>query len=192
MKHATSRLLFAYWDTLRGERAAPERAAIRPGDIRQVLADTFILGARADGSAAFRLAGTRCSALFGQDLKDVPFAALWSEDRAGEPAHLIEAVLGEGTALVAGLTGTNTGGARLALELVLLPLRHHGATNARCLGALSPGSVPSWLGLMPLRSVELQSTRLIAGSPGRPGSPPELASTGRKRRFAVVVGGLSG
>ena len=43
MKHATSRMLFAYWDALRGERSSPERGAINPGAIRHILADTFIL-----------------------------------------------------------------------------------------------------------------------------------------------------
>ena len=44
MKHATTRMLFAYWDTLRGERAAPDRGEIEPGEIRHILADTFIAG----------------------------------------------------------------------------------------------------------------------------------------------------
>ena len=43
MKHSTSRMLFSYWDALRGERAAPERSEIEPGEIRHILADTFIL-----------------------------------------------------------------------------------------------------------------------------------------------------
>ena len=59
MKHATSRLLFAYWDGLRGDRAAPERSQIEPGQIRHILADTFILAIEPDGQAEFRLAGTR-------------------------------------------------------------------------------------------------------------------------------------
>ena len=43
MKHPTSRQLHAYWDRLRGERAAPERSEIEPGEIRNLLADSFIL-----------------------------------------------------------------------------------------------------------------------------------------------------
>ncbi|HEY0354137.1 MAG TPA: PAS domain-containing protein, partial [Enterovirga sp.] len=65
MKHATSRMLFSYWDSLRGERAAPERSDVEPGAIRHILADTFILGIDGEAGATFRLAGTRCSALFG-------------------------------------------------------------------------------------------------------------------------------
>ena len=43
MKHAASRELYAYWQERRGKRAAPERADIEPGAIRQVLSDAFIL-----------------------------------------------------------------------------------------------------------------------------------------------------
>ena len=43
MKHPTSRMLFSYWDGLRGARAARERGEIEPGEIRHILADTFVL-----------------------------------------------------------------------------------------------------------------------------------------------------
>ncbi len=43
MKHPASRALHAYWERLRGERAAPERAEIEPGQIRHLLADSLIL-----------------------------------------------------------------------------------------------------------------------------------------------------
>src|SRR4051794_37663355 len=68
MKHAASRMLYAYWDGARGERAAPERSEIEPGAIRHILADTFIqIGAH--GAAEFRLAGTRLCAPFGRELR---------------------------------------------------------------------------------------------------------------------------
>ena len=189
MKHATSRLLFAYWDRLRGERSAPERSEIKPGDIRQILADTFILGARADGSAAFRLAGTRCAALFGQDLKDTPFAALWALDRGAEAASLLDPVLGESTPVVAGLIGVNADGVRLALELLILPLHHNGSTNARAIGTLSPAHLPSWIGLVPITGLELQSLRVIGTVPKPVGPPPPPPVAQGRRRFSVVPGG---
>lgn len=190
MKHATTRLLFAYWDRLRGDRSAPERAEIRPGDIRQVLADTFILGQRADRSVAFRLAGTRCSALFGRELRDVPFEALLRGD-SGEASALLDPVLDGGSALVAGLTGTNAEGGRLGLELLLVPLRHRGTLGTRALGALSPGSLPSWIGLVPLESIETQSIRIVHGErlavpPVAPGEPTPR----RRPRLTLLDGGL--
>ena len=43
MKHAATRDLYCYWDSLRGARTAPERVDIDPGAIRRILGDTFIV-----------------------------------------------------------------------------------------------------------------------------------------------------
>jgi hypothetical protein len=69
MKHATTRMIFAYWDALRGERSAPERGEIEPGEIRHVLADTFVLEVAPERIATIRLAGTRICAFFGRELR---------------------------------------------------------------------------------------------------------------------------
>ncbi len=64
MKYASSQIVYAYWDRLRGDRAAPERGEIEPGEIREALADAFVLE-MVDGVAMFRLAAhasPRCSA----------------------------------------------------------------------------------------------------------------------------------
>ena len=66
MKHATTRMIFSYWDSLRGERMAPERGEIEPGEIRHVLADTFILEV-VERNAVIRLAGTWICAFFGRE-----------------------------------------------------------------------------------------------------------------------------
>ena len=164
MKHPTSRQLHAYWDRLRGERAAPERGEIEPGEIRNLLADSFILEIDpARRTSAVRLAGTRLCALFGRELRGSAFGALWGTPpepaaggRAAEPVctpgRMIETVAGDTVGLVAGLTGTTVRGESLDLELLLLPLRHRGKTQARMLGALSPHCIPPWLGSRPICS----------------------------------------
>jgi hypothetical protein len=193
MKHATSRLLFAYWDGLRGDRAAPERSQIEPGQIRHILADTFILAIEPDGQAEFRLAGTRACALFGRDLKGVRFADLWPADRRAEADQLIDLVSNDTVGAVAGMVGQTELASVIGLELLLLPLRHHGATNRRAVGALSPSAIPSWLGLTPLESLDMRSLRVVGDArPGRPGLGdigPGAAS--KRRRFVVLDGGLA-
>jgi hypothetical protein len=161
MKHATSRMLFSYWDGLRGERAAPERGDIEPGAIRHVLADTFILGIAPQAGATFRLAGTRCSALFGQDLKGRAIHSLWPAAKRSEIDRHVATVTSEMAGLVAGLRGIAENGWSLELELLLLPLRHRGRTDERALGAISPASLPSWVGLIPIVSLETTSLRVI-------------------------------
>lgn len=175
MKHPTSRLLHAYWDRLRGERAAPERGEIEPGEIRNLLADSLIL--EIDPSrraAALRLAGTRVCALFGRELKGVGFPELWG-DAAGDPQAegwtLVEAVAVDTIGIVAGLRGTTDRGEAVDLELLLLPLRHRGRTQARMLGALSPSVIPDWLGVRPVVSLKTVSVRVLDEALRKPATP---------------------
>src|SRR5881628_908201 len=65
VKHASSRLLYGYWNALRGSRAAPDRGDIEPGGMRRALGDSFILAFDAADDHLFRLAGTRICGLFG-------------------------------------------------------------------------------------------------------------------------------
>lgn len=191
MKHATSRMLFAYWDGLRGERAVPERRDVQPGGMRHVLADTFILALDAPQPPTFRLAGSRVCSLFCGDLGGRPFASIWGPEGQGEAARLVRCVVQNTTGLVAGLAGTNENGSTVLLELILLPLKHRARMQARVLGALSPAAVPSWAGLVPLRRVETRSVRVIL--PGHleddgfgEHAPPSLE---RRHLFVVHEGG---
>lgn len=205
MKHTTSRILFAYWDMLRGDRAAPERGDIEPGAIRQIIADTFILGVEPGGPAIFRLAGTRCSALIGSDLKGSPFAPLWRAHDRRDVEGAVEAVVSDACGIVLGASASSDLGQDLALELVLLPLRHRGRTHARVLGCLSPVSVPTWIGLAPLSRFEMRSLRVLDAKRETPvpvrsdrrapdlgaldSAPPDLAALDRRRNFVVHEGG---
>ncbi len=161
MKNPSTRLVFEYWDTLRGERSAPERGEIEPGALRHALADTFVLENEPIGPV-FRLAGTRLCALFGSELRGRAFAALWSDvESQGEMRRLVRTVMDETAGAVAGLSAQTLNGATVHLELLLLPLRYRGRTHARILGALSPALTPEWLGLDTLDSVRMISLRMI-------------------------------
>lgn len=190
MKQATTRMLFSYWDTLRGERAAPERGEIEPGEIRHVLADTFILELEPDRRARIRLAGTRLCALFGGELKGRFFDGLWPERGSRDMRRSLDIVVEETAGLVAGLTGTTRSGQSLDLELLLLPLRHRGKPNARVLGAMAPAAVPTWLGVDPIEELTTTSLRVIWPSSHAP-VPSVAAQVGlpARRRFVVHRGG---
>ncbi len=135
MKHPTSHLLHAYWEKLRGDRAAPERAEIEPGEIRHLLADSLILELDVPArSAIIRLAGTRVCALYGRELRGQPFSALWG-DRACDAWRLAETVALDTLGVVAGLRGVNRAEEGVDLELLLLPLRHRAARMSAPSGA---------------------------------------------------------
>ncbi|KQT45646.1 PAS domain-containing protein [Methylobacterium sp. Leaf456] len=196
MKHPTSRQLHAYWNRLRGTRSAPERGEIEPGEIRNLLADSFILEIDPGrGTCAVRLAGTRLCALFGRELRGGPFAGLWPAEAGGtqaDPWRLVEAVTADTVGMVAGLTGTTARGESLDLELVLLPLRHRGKTEARMLGALSPHTIPPWLGIRPILHVETVSQRVLAPATDAAARDfaealPEPANDSRPLRFGHLL-----
>lgn len=183
-------MLFAFWDTLRGERAAPDRGEIQPGEMRHILADTFILEADREAGPVFRLAGTRVCALFGRELKDVPFEAVWETAERTESRNLVRTVAADTIGLVAGLVGTNANGSQVALEMVILPLRHRGRTQSRLLGCLSPATIPSWAGLVPLTSLSTRSVRIIqAATRSAAGEPPVRRSIPQRRLFVIHEGG---
>lgn len=187
MKNPSTRLVFDYWDALRGERSAPERGEIEPGALRHALADTFVLENEPIGPT-FRLAGTRLCALFGRELRGRAFAALWPDvESQGEMRRLVQTVMDETAGAVAGLSAETASGASVHLELLLLPLRYRGRTHARVLGSLSPVLTPEWLGLDTLVAMRMISLRMIW-----PGShvqrPPEKVVETRPRLMLLPGG----
>lgn len=200
MKHLASQHLYAYWNTLRAGRAAPERSDIDPAKIRGVLADTLMVEIEQGASGAqpactVRLSGTRVNALFAGEIKGRSLASLWRMEDRRELMALVKAVLDDSRPMVAGMVAAPPGSEPLPLELLLLPLRHQGKTHARMLGVLSSISVPAWLGLVPVAPLTLVSHRMIEpAAPGRPvqqrNEVPVSRALGTKRgNFIIYEGG---
>jgi hypothetical protein len=138
MKHPSSREFFAYWDDKRGSARAPDRSDIEPSALRDLLADIFVLSYDADAGFPFRVAGTRVCALFGRDLKDASFNALFRVDARREIEQVVTAVAEETLPAIAGLTATAQDGATSHLELLLLPFSTRAHTPISLTGLLAP------------------------------------------------------
>src|SRR6516165_12521574 len=106
MKHPSSREFFAYWDGRRGTSRAPDRSDIEPSAVRDLLGDIFVLSYDADAGHPFRVAGTRVCALFGRDVKDQSFTALFRGESRREIAEIVSVVADETLPVIAGLTAT--------------------------------------------------------------------------------------
>ena len=198
MKHPSVRELYHYWNAQRGPRTAPERSDIEPGPIRRALADTFILGQNvATGHAAtghsFRIAGTRLCAAFGRELRGAAFAGLWDQESARTIKDLVWAVTRESVGAVAGARGCNADGEVLDFELVLLPLRHQSAADARVLGALAPQDLPYWFGMNPVGKLALGTIRYLGHEDRQDVDSSEnqrpLPTGGRIRHGLIVYDG---
>jgi hypothetical protein len=188
MKHASTRALFNYWNGQRGRRPAPDRSDIDPGDIRDVLGDTFMLSADFVDEIRFRLAGTRVCALFTREIKGEAFNALWSQQNRKETGDLLEALTSENIGAVAGVTGRAKGGVEVELEMLLLPLAHARQARVRALGALVPLARPYWLGEQPVGELELRTLRHI-GTLQSEIQGPRFGQRQRIRRGFLVYNG---
>jgi hypothetical protein len=161
MKQLMTRELFAYWDETRGDRLAPERADIDPAGIRNLLGHAFVLEVDSTGKFPFRLSGTRINAVFLRELRGSSFIDLWRGSERAELAKLLFSVLDDTTPAVVGASAAPSGHRAIDLELLLLPLRHHGKTHARLLGSFAPAMQPSWFGLVAAEPLELRSIHFL-------------------------------
>jgi hypothetical protein len=134
MKHPAIREVFRHWDERRAGRLAPERSDIEPSAIRGVLADTFIIGFDPTMGHRVRVAGTRVCALFGREIKGEGFLDLFWRGARDEMRDLIAIVTHDSMGVVASARELAASGCGPTLELLVLPLRFHGRTDARVLG----------------------------------------------------------
>lgn len=160
MRHDGSIELFQYWNGLRNGRPAPKRTEIEPSDIRSLLADTFILERDARGEAIFRLAGTRLCAIYGRELKGFAFASLWKEKDQRLIARLAFSAFEMKSVVVITFSGLSRGKRSNPFELLLLPL-DGGSESPRCMGIVSAGARPFWLGADPVREAQIEAVRVV-------------------------------
>jgi hypothetical protein len=194
MKHASSRQVFEYWNERRGDRIAPERGDIEPGQIRRALGDTFILGEDNQGSFRFRLAGTRACALFCNELKGADFVTLWVEAERAGLLELVTAATVESAGFIAGASGRNAAGATVDLELLLLPLQRGNLSRPRLLGVLAPLVPPYWLGATPVEEMTCGTIRYLGANSGLIAAPrlvPGMDNGRLRRGLTIYDGGRS-
>jgi len=160
MKQDGSLALFQYWNRLRRDRAAPRRTDIEPADIKGLLGDTFILERDTRGEAIFRLAGTRLCAVYGRELKGFAFASLWRERDRRMMSRLTTTVFQSKSVIVFDFEGFGREDRSTDFEFILLPL-DGGLEHPRCLGALSVGHKPFWLGADPITDAKIGSIRVV-------------------------------
>lgn len=161
MKHPSIRQLFEYWNERRGNRLAPEREDIEPASIRHVLADAFILSFDPSRRHPFRIAGTRVCALFRRELKGDGFLDLWSETNGTDVRTLLAFVADQSVGVLADVAAMGTTGTMVNLELLMLPLNHHGQANAHVFGALVPSGPQLWLGTHTLFDLNVVTHRYL-------------------------------
>ena len=164
MKLAVTMELHAYWNRLRGARSAPERNDVDPGAIRGVLADTFVLDFDEKRGFPFRIAGSRANALFLKEQRGLSFLELWRDADREELDSILHCVADEAQPFLIGAEARPAGRETVDIEIILLPLRHHGLTHSRVLGGLAVRAAPEWMGLTRAGPITLTSIRALESS----------------------------
>ncbi|SDP75678.1 PAS domain-containing protein [Phyllobacterium sp. OV277] len=144
MRHDGASELFAYWNDLRGTRAAPERREISPALIRSRLSDTFILRASGASEARFRLAGTRICSIYGRELKGQTFTSIWQTKDKSVIARIISSSLTTKTVVQSTYEGKSSRGRKMLFNLILLPLANE-VNERHLLGMITAAGKPFWL-----------------------------------------------
>jgi hypothetical protein len=161
MQKQSTKTLYDYWNSLRGSRSAPDRRDIDPTKIRGALANTFILELNDNREFDFRLAGSHICAAYARELKGRSFTRLWHPRDRDAMETLVRAVTEDHAVALITFQGQTALNTKLAVETILLPVRHNGSTQSRLLGAMTALDEPYWFGSQPVVEQRITGLRLI-------------------------------
>ena len=161
MRQQATRELLAYWNRLRGTRSTPDRAEIDLAAIRGSLADLFMLDLDTAHRFPFVMAGTRLNAFFCSELRGRSFLNLWGPQDGREIAAALMGMLEAACPIIAAGAAHPEGYRDADIEILLLPLRHGGLSQARILGLATPAVQPPWVGLLPVPHLALRALRPV-------------------------------
>jgi hypothetical protein len=138
MQHKTSKVLFTYWNEVRGGQLAPRRFDIEPARISQVLPDTFMLERIAKSIYRFRLAGTRICDELQAELRGMNFLDGWAPADAETLERDFQQITDQGGVGLFTIEARSLSGTPVPFEIIVLPLIHTQGAVDRYLGAISP------------------------------------------------------
>ncbi|MDB5445202.1 MAG: hypothetical protein JWQ97_519 [Phenylobacterium sp.] len=167
MFHANTQRLIDYWTARAEFGRAPARSAIDPGDFRQLMTQTFILGRDGRGLYPVRLAGGLVGDLHRRDLRGVNGLSLWSERDRLRLQTALEEIRRRPEPLVA-LAEVLSEGASLSMEVLFAPLSAPDGGTERFLGLYQPLSMVARLQGRPALELSVRALR-------RPGAANEEA-----------------
>jgi hypothetical protein len=180
MFHANTQRMIDYWSARAQPGRAPRRALIDPGDFRQLMSQTFILGREAHAEYPFRLAGGFVGDLHRRDLRQVDGMTLWSErDRLRLRTALEEIRRGPEPLVV--MAEALTEGPSLSLEVFFAPLAAPEGGAERYLGLYQPLGMVSRLRGYPVLELSVRALRRSGAANEAGAAPLRLAALDGRR-----------
>lgn len=166
MRQTATRELLAYWNRLRGDRPAPDRAEIDLAAVRGSLNDLFMLDVDAAHQFPFLMAGTRVNAFFCTEHLGRSFLTLWAPQDARSVATALMTAIDASSPIVMAAEAHPEGYRDADIELLFLPLIHGGFAQTRILGLATPAVQPPWVGLLPVPQFNLRALRAVEADSG--------------------------
>lgn len=144
MKSKVTQILYAYWNEVRQGRQAPRRFDIEPARIGSILPDTFILERIDQDTFNFRLAGTRITERFGDNLRASNVLAGWNPADRETFRRLLSDLCEKGSVELVRFEAESSAGPVAEYEMIMLPLVHTRGTIDRVLGSIACLSESAW------------------------------------------------
>ena len=202
MKSNAAKMLYNYWNEIRGARIAPRRFEIEPTSIAGILPETFILQYTDPQSVDFRLSGTLVCDLFAREFRGQSIYSMWHDEDRELLQDGIVSIVDNGSVLLVEIDGVKKSGREISLEMIMMPLIHGNENITRIIGTISASAYdPNVVTrLDPITSLAIRESNQVwpDGKPHKilPKSvlanslPPKII-TAQNRRFRVFEGGLS-
>lgn len=134
IQHPNARALYAYWQDLRGDAAAPQQRTLTPAAIKDLLPHLFVLQRFDPQHFVFRLAGTGYCALFGREFRTQNILALFQGPARRYLGVLLDRIVSLPCGGVAETRAETLNGDHCLIEHVFLPIADSDNRITRLLG----------------------------------------------------------
>jgi len=160
--HPTSRTLFRFWETTRGEMAAAKKQDLDLKKIAKILPNLCILERDPDRPVyKWRLAGTGICRLWGKEVTGRDVLEGWEDFEKQTMASSFDMVMATLQPCVARFKAVNEHGLEVGVEFIACPIQDSKTGAIQILGAVVPFRAPDWLGTQDLVGFELSAMRKI-------------------------------
>ena len=178
------------WESLRRDSALPDREALTPAALSDILPNAFLIDRVRPGLVRFRVAGQHLSQVMGMDVRGMPLRAFMEITDRKRLMENVESVFETCARLDIGLVSDAQGRATLTGRMVLLPVTGPEGKPDRALGVLVTEGL---IGLTP-RRFRIRHLALSPLGPDpamtqeKPGQEPVTAG---RPALRVISGGLA-
>ena len=156
--HPDTRALLAYGRALAGQGEPPPKTqTVKGGGADRLAERLFVFDRTGDARMLIRTFGAELVTLFGRDLRDQDFMALWPEADQPLLRAFVASVDAAGQPGVVRAQAEAHGGQRLGAEILVTPLRAPPASADRYLGLFQPLGGEVFVAGQPLIGLRLGS-----------------------------------